>query len=843
MLITNFSSGELSNTLFGRTDLPQYYSGASLIENFDIIPTGGIERRSGTKRIPVVFKDEKGEAIIPIRIIPFVLSRDEAYLVIFINEKIIIYRVGEWNKPKIIFTNKDFNTEDDILEETLKNKLYSDDEIPLIQHAQNFRMMVLAHKNHPPIQIDFESWGIRINFFYIRTLEKFIHSEDFVPTDIEKNDEVYSKNGYLKKSGQYPGCVTFFNGRIVFASTNERGQRLFFSKVNDINNFCTYKTFITEKREYKVIYGKLLNNAERIQLANKEEAEKITSVPWNYTIDSIYFKPGIRFSTLPYEGTKVENGKTVGTGIWYIDMDGKAENIISKMDDVDIQRIKERLDLLSSEYTSKNNAMATEVKFFAEFPKGSGVFKFHINIGVFKAVLSEDYSDTKRIIELPNDFAKYFDEGNIDSKLYSFIHDSCTALVGQQPSNYGREYERVIDAWKPLIEKYMRFSDPKLENGKIYYDYIPNIKSLVNFKMEGMGSDVFIPIYTSEQIRDDYPTPEDGFTFEVASDRNDDIRWLVQNKNLIVGTESAEYIIPSNITAVNVSAYLNSFYGSSKIQATSAGDAVLFFRDGQKGLVEYHIPEADNYFRTNDLLALAPQMLRENKNCEAVDFDVVTMPYTKLIITRADGKMVTLLYDRSSGVFAWNRISLGSGNAKSLAVIPGKSGYDDIYLIVEKDGTYHLELFESESNVYLDSFKQWDGDRSGYSDEAVIFEMNEQDERKYKVYKLTEPLPDASDKCFIGYPYTSRIRSMPVLSNNKMKPTVIKNILIRFLDSYTPKLKSLPNGVTDTITCEEPYSGVWKCMFPGSWERDVFFELIHEKPTRCKILAVNAEVN
>ena len=51
MLITNFAAGELSQTLNGRTDIPQYYQSAGFLQNFDILPTGGIARRVGTERI------------------------------------------------------------------------------------------------------------------------------------------------------------------------------------------------------------------------------------------------------------------------------------------------------------------------------------------------------------------------------------------------------------------------------------------------------------------------------------------------------------------------------------------------------------------------------------------------------------------------------------------------------------------------------------------------------------------------------------------------------------------------------------------------------------------------
>ena len=105
MLITNFASGELSETLFGRTDLPQYFSGVSRLENFDVIPTGGIRRRNGTKRL-LEMKDDEGNPLEG-RIIPFILDRKNHFLLYLMPEvrdgegtvtvpaKIEIYKNGE----------------------------------------------------------------------------------------------------------------------------------------------------------------------------------------------------------------------------------------------------------------------------------------------------------------------------------------------------------------------------------------------------------------------------------------------------------------------------------------------------------------------------------------------------------------------------------------------------------------------------------------------------------------------------------------------------------------------------------------------------------------------------
>ncbi|MDR3123212.1 MAG: hypothetical protein LBU16_05485, partial [Treponema sp.] len=313
-------------------------------------------------------------------------------------------------------------------------------------------------------------------------------------------------------------------------------------------------------------------------------------------------------------------------------------------------------------------------------------------------------------------------------------------------------------------------------------------------------------------------------------------------------TETAEWVIPAGTNATNVQAILNSRYGSEKIQATSVGDAMCFFQTGGRALVEYYIPQQDNNFRANNMAMLSKNMLHESA---AFDFDFISAPYTKLFISRKDGIVVALLYERGTGTFAWGRIRTG-GNIKSVATVPGESGYDDVYLIVEREGAYFLEMLAErrrsidspDAEVFLDSYTAWTGSAAGYGTDAVVY-----DETDNKVYPTTQS-PIAGHTMWIGYPYTSRVRSMPVLANDRMKQNNIKSLSIRFTDSFLPQVGSFVlqdgqgrQGARDRISRREPYSGVIQLPFPGVWERDVFFELIHDTPTRCRVLAVNAEAN
>jgi hypothetical protein len=370
----------------------------------------------------------------------------------------------------------------------------------------------------------------------------------------------------------------------------------------------------------------------------------------------------------------------------------------------------------------------------------------------------------------------------------------------------------------------------------------------------------YIAFYAKSVVIDRHPTPDDGFTFEIASDMSDAIRWIGQNKNLLAGTETAEWVIPAGITATSVQAVLNSRYGSDKVQGTAVSDAVCFIQSGRKALVEYYIPQQDTNFRANNMAMLSKNMLHESP---AFDFDFISAPYTKLFVSREDGTIVTLLYERNTGTFAWGRITTGkevdadgvkarTALIKSVATVPGQSGYDDVYLIVERNTVFFLESLSErrreagggQEEVFLDSYKKADGEFAAYTNEAVVY-----DETEHKIYPKTQP-PLPGHVMWIGYPYESRVRSMPVLANDRMKQNNIKNLYVRFNDSFMPKVRSVSmdegkerQGNTDSIGRPEPYSGVVQVAFPGVWDRDVFFELIHDKPTRCRVLAVNAEAN
>ena len=84
---TNFTAGELSPRLDGRTDLEKYFTGCKTLENMTIHPHGGSTRRPGT-----YFGLEAKQSSAKTRLIPFEFSTTQTYIMEFGNNYIRFFK-------------------------------------------------------------------------------------------------------------------------------------------------------------------------------------------------------------------------------------------------------------------------------------------------------------------------------------------------------------------------------------------------------------------------------------------------------------------------------------------------------------------------------------------------------------------------------------------------------------------------------------------------------------------------------------------------------------------------------------------------------------------------------
>jgi hypothetical protein len=840
MLITNFSTGELSETLFGRTDIPQYYQGAARIENFDIIPTGGIRRRCGTERLTAL--EDSG------RIIPFIMNRGRSFLLYLTPLKITAFALED---GRISGAPQEFDGAAGL-------RLYgSPDEIQDVQYAQDFNTMILCHEDYPPLKAAIINNRIEISVFQVDISVELVAKPGVEISAFSENDGKYESNLWLRKEGQWPVAVSFFNGRLIFAGTKNNPQRIFASKVDDIHKFAAYKKFITETREYIYVNGKITSGADYIALDNPSEVGKFTKSPNEYYVESPPSVAGARVIGINFR--RMEQYNSDGEVVWVkkrviaLDKNAKKFNLSpaqwAAFEDWKTQA--EQNDGWSEPYIIKKVLIKNQPI----------TFDFSVRVryrnGKFEIYYENHFNGTisnVRTIELANARAYVESKSNLKNFVYKTIGEDVLFKGENLNEAYIETLDGFIEDFWAYINLWMK-TDFIIENNPVtLYGTPEQIEN--QLKGRGVQGSIFLTIeavivlYSKEYTFDRYPAADCGFTFEIAGDLSDAVRWLVVNKGLIAGTESGEWIIPPEVTAVNVQAMRNSSYGSDRMEGTAIGDAACFFQAGKKSLVEYYIPQQDNNFRVNNMAALSTQMLHESG---ARDFDYISSPHIRLFITRGDGDVITLLYDRSFGVFAWTRFT-AAGKVKSLAVIPGESGYDELYLLVEYSDVCCLERLDYDGKVYLDSFTAvsrdtWEAARAAYPSAGVGACRISRGENGEDVYEAldagAEPDWAKEGEVYLGYPYRSVMRTMPVLANDKMNKQRITSLTFRFLESRLPLVSSIAGGKrikTDAITnLQEPFSGVYKIPFPGDWDEDVQAELAGEFPGPVKVLSLNAE--
>lgn len=140
---SNFTAGELSPLMKGRFDVEQYQNGLETLENWIILPQGGIRRRDGSEYVSNAIADAKQS-----RLIPVVFTRTEAYILELSDIAYQIYRFDSSGDPEKITGASGVTV---LLEAELDE----------VDYAVIDDSVYLAHGSHAPIKIQkqaFDTW-------------------------------------------------------------------------------------------------------------------------------------------------------------------------------------------------------------------------------------------------------------------------------------------------------------------------------------------------------------------------------------------------------------------------------------------------------------------------------------------------------------------------------------------------------------------------------------------------------------------------------------------------------------------------------------------------------------
>ncbi len=128
---TNFSVGELDPLIRARTDLAQYKNALEEATNVIIQPQGGFKRRDGMK-----FIYDFGSSFTDFKVIPFEFSVDDSYLLVFVNQRIYVFKSGVL-QTNINGSGNDYITATDITTAMLDE----------INYTQAVDTLILCHED------------------------------------------------------------------------------------------------------------------------------------------------------------------------------------------------------------------------------------------------------------------------------------------------------------------------------------------------------------------------------------------------------------------------------------------------------------------------------------------------------------------------------------------------------------------------------------------------------------------------------------------------------------------------------------------------------------------------
>ena len=302
---SNFTAGELSPRLDGRTDINKYFNGTKTMENLVIHPHGSASRRSGTK-----FVAEVNTSSASTRIIPFEFSTTQTYILELGNQYMRFYKDGgyitEANKtitgatqanPCVITSNSHgYSNGDEVYIASVVGMTELNNKRYLVKNksTNTFELTDIDGNNINSSSFTaYSSAGTAAKIYEIAT--PYETANIFDVTFAQSADTMYlahpsysirklTRTGHtswtlaaptftetsstvISTSNNYPSTVTFFEERLVFAGSNNNPQTIWFSKSGDYENLT-----VGTDADHAMIYTIASNQVNAIRYMSSQRS-------------------------------------------------------------------------------------------------------------------------------------------------------------------------------------------------------------------------------------------------------------------------------------------------------------------------------------------------------------------------------------------------------------------------------------------------------------------------------------------------------------------------------------------------------------------------------------------
>ena len=191
-------------------------------------------------------------------------------------------------------------------------------------------------------------------------------------------------------------------------------------------------------------------------------------------------------------------------------------------------------------------------------------------------------------------------------------------------------------------------------------------------------------------------TDASALNYTIGSNQVNRIVYLASASSLLVGTTGGEFVVRASgtdepLNPENAQVKKQASYGSADTQPAQIGGYTLFVQRAKRKIRELHYVYDTDSYQATDLTILADHVTENG----IVELAYQQEPDSVVWAVTGDGRLLGLTYRREENVVAWHQHKLGGtwvdgsttynyGFVENIASIPGELNQDNLYMVVKR---------------------------------------------------------------------------------------------------------------------------------------------------------------
>lgn len=752
-LKSSFAGGELSPSMYGRTDIAKYDSGAAVLRNFFVLRYGGAANRPGFKFIAQTYNNKKAV------LIPFMYSTDQNYIVEITAGRCQFYTDGGIvvNEDGTPYSIENFFTDKD-LEDAAKIKYTQSADVLFIVHPAHAPMTLTRYGN---LDWRFEAMDITGGPF-----DETVYNNKIITKSLEWNKpgvynitippSILSVDIEMAGGGGGGGggfAQTYLGGAIIGKNTGGTGGR---------GALISKKITVTEGKTYAAIVG--AGGAGGASLTANGGAASNGNSGGQSSFGDIVFADGggggygASSNGNGSAGASYGSGGTGGNGgygtsngssgspgwvrLFYTlsigdnttvkasDVYGDitltaSDDIFTKSDEGSLFSLTHFLETdykkgipsstggnLQVSVLPKSNVYVESFGFWDgnfSLEKYDPVSLQWVNVRTQSGNRSQNYSLTKE--NTSESIASYrVTSTEFNTDVWSGENEKQRGYITIQ--SIGGDYTGHVliteyvspTVVKGTVKKQLASTGETRDfafaawNGEKGY---PSATGFYEDRLVFAGRKGFPQTFWTSKTGDYYnfgtsipSADDDGITATLTGGQMNGIKAIIAFGEMLLLTAGGEFKVSGGgkaITGSNVLSQPQEYRGVSDVNPVTIGSRIIYVQHQGNIIRDLAYSYDVDKYTGDDLNLLASHLFEGHK---IISMTYQQIPNSIVWCVRDDGLLLGLTYIKEQDIYAWHQHTTAGGKFVSVCNIGG-STEDKLYAVIERGGQYYVEIMES----------------------------------------------------------------------------------------------------------------------------------------------------